>query len=115
MVLPILKEKVQVLSLAPEVVQCLDALGAESEGTSSQQSRQKRSRDTTALRTALRAMSLRSLLTTLHRAALPQSSPERAAIDAVLEHLRFHSGFRDIDDEEADGVDAVPSSPPSTS
>jgi len=90
--LPILKEKVQTISFnsdeAAEVVaRQLDELGSSMSLPVPQLPRPRRSRETSALRTALKAMSLRSVLTTLHRAALPQSSPERAAIDALLEKL----------------------------
>lgn len=95
LVLPILKEKAQTLNFGREVVQRLDALAVHAEGMAGDLTRQKPSRETSALRTALRAMSLRSLLTTLHRAALPATSPERAAIDDLLEHLRIQSCGRE--------------------
>mmetsp|Transcript_107541 Transcript_107541/g.286158 ORF Transcript_107541/g.286158 Transcript_107541/m.286158 type:complete len:333 (-) Transcript_107541:263-1261(-) len=97
LVLPILKEKAQCLNFGPEVRQRLDALAVHSDGDAGYLAHQKPSRETSALRTALRAMSLRSLLTTLHRAALPASSPDRAAIDDLLERLRLQSCGRDIE------------------
>lgn len=101
LVLPILKEKSEVLNFDSEVVRQLDALAFTVEPATGSGGRSRRpackSRETTALQTALRAMSLRSLLTTLHRAALPQSSPERSAVDSVLEHLRSHCRLRGVE------------------
>jgi len=51
-------------------------------------------KEAAALRTALRAMSVRSLLTTLRRAAATPRSPERMGIDAVLEHVRMETSSR---------------------
>jgi len=100
LVLPILKEKSEALNFGHEVEQHLDVLAAHSVGTARAAGclpGKKPTRETSALRTALRAMSLRSLLTTLHRAALPASSPERAAIDDILERLRLQSCGRDLE------------------
>eukprot|EP00747_Dinoflagellata_sp_TGD_P198841 gnl/TRDRNA2_/TRDRNA2_71957_c0_seq1.p1 gnl/TRDRNA2_/TRDRNA2_71957_c0~~gnl/TRDRNA2_/TRDRNA2_71957_c0_seq1.p1 ORF type:complete len:316 (+),score=46.42 gnl/TRDRNA2_/TRDRNA2_71957_c0_seq1:67-1014(+) len=89
--LPIMKQKAQALSLGPEVVELIDSLGSAAGGAQSQASSTKRSRDLRSLLTALRSMSLRSLLTTLHRTSLPLACPERASIDEVLQCLRVQS------------------------
>lgn len=91
---PILKGKVD--SLPPEVLQLLDALGAFGQSPPTQDTRQLK--ESRLLHSALSAMSLRSLLTTLHRSALSEASPERSAVDAfrkaidnVLQRLREES------------------------
>lgn len=82
MMLPILRQKLSTLACGPSVTDLLDSL--EGSVAASQVPA-----GTQALQTALRAMSLRSLLTALHRQALPQISPEQAAIDCLLQQLRF--------------------------
>lgn len=83
MMLPILRQKLQLLLFGPEVKDLLDSL----EGSTLVSATVPPG--THALQTALQAMSLRSLLTTLHRHALPHTSPEQAAIDGLLKQLRF--------------------------
>uniref|UniRef100_A0A7S0ZXV0 C3H1-type domain-containing protein n=1 Tax=Noctiluca scintillans TaxID=2966 RepID=A0A7S0ZXV0_NOCSC len=95
---PILKQKVESLCLSPHVEHSLSRLGQLSQPIppTADPKRQKEAR---ALRSALTAMSLRSLLTTLHRTSLPAASPERdsidgfrASIDVVLRSIHGRAG-----------------------
>jgi len=91
MVLPILKEKAKALKFGPEVMEMLDNLAAQSVGAVPSSAR--RGRNTRMLQIALKAMSLRSLLTTLLRTASPEGAssedpPTRAAVDNFLHNLR---------------------------
>lgn len=82
MMLPILRQKLNTLDCGPSITDLLDTLEVSVSASQAPGG-------THALQTALRAMSLRSLLTALHRQALPQLSPEQAAIDSLLQQLRF--------------------------
>jgi len=93
-VLPILKERVQSLSFGPEVVRQLEVLAADvasgecvgDDGASVKSGGTSRATQENAwLKTALRAMSVRSLLMMLRRAtAAPTSGGENPLIDDVL-------------------------------
>lgn len=103
LMMPILRSKVQALQCDEEATSWLDTLqaAASSGGAASQGGASAGSRTGTAsgrsgggnssgihaLQTAMGAMSLRSLLAMLHRAALPEVSAERAAIDGLMQHL----------------------------
>lgn len=104
LMMPILRQKVHALQCDAEAIKLLDALeaaafsgarspGAPCQGSSgpgafSGNSGGVSSSSIHALQTALRAMSMRSLLAMLHRAAVAEASVERAAIDCLMQHLR---------------------------
>mmetsp|Transcript_59476 Transcript_59476/g.128629 ORF Transcript_59476/g.128629 Transcript_59476/m.128629 type:complete len:950 (+) Transcript_59476:49-2898(+) len=90
---PILQEKVQSLDLPDSVMEGLSKLGESVAQNTSATARQ--SKEARLLHSALSAMSLRSLLTTLHRTMLPRGSLERSAIDNILQHLRLSSHTRE--------------------
>merc|ERR1712107_138712 len=97
-VLPILREKLEALDLASKVrpwLETLEEVVAQYPAlkSSGRKSAPKRAKTLTG---ALRAMTLRSLLTTLCRTDLPKDSPERAAVDALLLSLRPVNAALDV-------------------
>lgn len=88
-ILPILRERCVALNLSPEIPHLLDTLEHTSSAGPGFQSVPVASvRADRLLDSALRAMTFRSLLTTLHRAPLPPASAERLCIDAILQRIR---------------------------
>lgn len=118
LVLPVVREKVQALAASPETLRMVDALGGmchegsnapdpahnkpseqticaegpnshlKSQGNLSRSSLKKLQRNERTLVVALKAMSLRLLLTSLHRSMLPESPQRKQALDHLLQHLR---------------------------
>lgn len=94
--MPVLREKARSLSLRNDVMELLDKLeevanlslvsGDHSAASSSRPP--KRSGRSRNLQGAMRGITLRSLLTALHRSDLPGDSPERAALADLLRSLR---------------------------
>jgi hypothetical protein len=82
LMLPILRQKIQLMEVSSDIRDVLDVLEASAHVPATAPP------GTQALQTALRAMTLRSLLTALHRQASPQSSPEQVAIESLLQQLR---------------------------
>lgn len=117
LVLPVVREKVQALTESPEVLHLVDALEgmfptsqssfdsarnrpldltAGSEASTSDKlqcgscrpSQKKSQRSERRLVAALKSMSLRLLLSALHRSVLPESPETKNTIDTLLRHLR---------------------------
>jgi hypothetical protein len=116
--MPVLREKARSLSLRNDVMELLDKLeevanlslviGDHSAASSSRPP--KRSGRSRNLQGAMRGITLRSLLTALHRSDLPGDSPERAALADLLRSLRsvapeFPCDFNsEPDDAKHDGA-----------
>jgi len=98
LVLPVLTEKVRAVDTSPETMRLLDILSKHCyEGCDSDNSAvtpfnlQLAQRSERQLVVALKSLSLRSLLTSLHRSVLPQALARRQAVDTLLQHLRYRS------------------------
>lgn len=89
-ILPILRERSRALQLSPEIPHLLDELErVASVGSGRQPAGLGTVRADRLLDSALRAMTFRSLLTTLHRTPLPPNSVERRCIDGILQRIRI--------------------------
>jgi len=97
LVMPVLKEKVFAVDASPETIRLLDCLGLhcdeDYDGGSSMASfnSQSTQRSERQLVVALKSLSLRSLLTSLHRSTTPHDLDRRQAVDSLLQHLRYRS------------------------
>jgi len=94
LVLPILQAKVDELNLGTDMMNLVNKVG-EAAQVGSMHSGKKApnsSKERAALLTALKAMSLRSLLMMLNRSStLAPTHPQNLAVDAVWQHLRMRS------------------------
>jgi len=94
--MPVLREKARSLSLRNDVMELLDRLEEAANrsvlnshhGAASSSRPPKRHGRSRNLQGAMRGITLRSLLTALHRSDLPEDSPERTALADLLRSLR---------------------------
>lgn len=97
LVVPILEQKAKAIDLGFDVCAVLARLrDFASDAPPSLQSAQAMGRGKRSLSVALKAMSLRSLLTTLHRNARLSNGPEKASVDDILQQLlqRINTGHK---------------------
>lgn len=88
LVVPILEQKAKAIDLGFDVCAVLARLRTfANDSPSSLQSAHAMGKGKRSLSVALKAMSLRSLLTTLHRNARLSSGPEKASVDEILQQL----------------------------
>mmetsp|Transcript_19595 Transcript_19595/g.51977 ORF Transcript_19595/g.51977 Transcript_19595/m.51977 type:complete len:575 (+) Transcript_19595:103-1827(+) len=117
LVLPILQAKVDELDLGPDMMMLVNQVGEAAQVGSTPSGRKNTtgSKDKASLLTALKAMSLRSLLMMLNRSSvLSPSHPQNTAIDAVWQHLRLRSHFLTAGKEsfaQGPGYDSPPMIP----
>eukprot|EP00929_Paragymnodinium_shiwhaense_P004648 TRINITY_DN10575_c2_g2_i1.p1 TRINITY_DN10575_c2_g2~~TRINITY_DN10575_c2_g2_i1.p1 ORF type:complete len:266 (-),score=57.80 TRINITY_DN10575_c2_g2_i1:278-1075(-) len=95
---PVLRTKAQSLRLAPKFTEVLEKLEL-----MSAQPNDRPTKQDAAMHDALKVMSLRSLLTTLHRMVTPANTQDRVAVEACLQSLRLGGGTT-ADDEENNPV-----------
>mmetsp|Transcript_101546 Transcript_101546/g.219241 ORF Transcript_101546/g.219241 Transcript_101546/m.219241 type:complete len:591 (-) Transcript_101546:134-1906(-) len=99
LVLPILQAKVDEMNLGSDMMSLVNNIGDFTEAGSSHAARKGQTKEKLGLLTALKAMSLRSLLMMLNRSSvLAPTHPQNLAIDAVWQHLRLRSHLLTVGD-----------------
>jgi len=102
---PILKSKLQALEAGSDVMETLEALCAMTPDKPPPKAVQpvdrKRAKETRTLQIALKFLSVRTLLTLLHHAPMPEGSPQQAVVESLMQVTKCDSYPTAPDAEDA--------------
>lgn len=104
---PVLKVKLENLEVGPDVMELiasLDVMASKDKPVvqEGQPVDRKKNKEGRTLQIALKFMSVRSLLTLLHHAPMPEGSPEHAAVEELLQKIRPDSTIQDYENRSED-------------